>query len=243
VTDGVNALPKALAAGLRVERETRVARLATDGARLRLSTEDGAEHVAATVVMTCPVPQTLELLSPLAVEAGEELRGVLALLERVHMVASLVVMAGYERPTATDWHLRLPGAESVIHSLINDSSKRGQGARQVLVIQGRPGYSRREIDGEQEQWSKALLEAAARELGQWVLAPAWVQRHRWRHARVVRGDELGHPVLLRLSGGATLGLCGEAFNPRGGAEGAYLSGLELAERLLSGTATPNGIQE
>jgi len=217
--------------------------MATDGARLSLTTEEGAEHAAGAVVLTCPVPQTLELLAPLAGAAGEELRGVLALLERVHTVGCLAVMAGYERPTATDWHLRLPGAGSVIHSLVNDSSKRGQGARQVLVIQGRPGYSRREIDGDPEQWSATLLEAAARELGQWVLAPAWVQRHGWRHARVQRGDELSHPVLLRLPGGAMLGLCGEAFNPRGGAEGAYLSGLELARRMLSGTATPNGRQE
>jgi len=45
-------------------------------------------------------------------------------------------------------------------------------------------------------------------------------------------------VLLRWPGGAGLGLCGEAFHPAGGAEGAYLSGLELAERLHGRSAPP-----
>jgi len=151
-----------------------------------------------------------------------------------------VVLAGYERPTATDWHLRLPGPRSIIHSLINDSSKRGEDANQTLVIQGRPDYSRRELESEPERWASALLDAAADQLGPWVGGHAWMQTHCWRHARVQRGDELSHPVLLRLLGGGALGLAGEAFNPRGGAEGAFLSGLELAGRLLAGTATENG---
>ena len=53
-----------------------------------------------------------------------------------------------------------------------------------------------------------------------------------------RGSELSHPALLRFRDGALLGLCGEAFNPAGGVEGAYLSGLELAQRIAWDAATP-----
>jgi predicted NAD/FAD-dependent oxidoreductase len=126
--------------------------------------------------------------------------------------------------------------------LINDSSKRvagpeGEGPRQTLVIQGSPAYSRRELESEPSRWADALLEAAAGELGDWVKQPAWRQEHRWRYARTQLGDELSHPVLLAWEGGAQLGLCGEAFNPVGGVEGAYLSGLELAGRISADSAT------
>jgi len=241
VQQGVNAVAKHLARELVVQRQTRVTRLEPHGADFVVHVEGAAPQLAPTVVLTCPVPQTLELLQPLAAES-EEVQGLVALLRRVAMIPSLVVLAGYERPTASDWHLRLPGPRSIIHSLINDSSKRARDEQdvttpQVLVIQGTPAFSRRELDGEPERWGDALLEAAAGELGPWVKQPAWRQEHRWRHARVLRGEELSHVVLLSWPGGARLGLCGEAFNPAGGAEGAYLSGLELAGRISADFAT------
>ena len=44
-------------------------------------------------------------------------------------------------------------------------------------------------------------------------------------------------MLLSWPGGQRLGLCGEAFNPAGGVEGAYLSGIKLAERIIDDAAT------
>jgi renalase len=239
VVEGVSALPKHLARGLDLVLEARVASLALDGGQLKLTCESGDGYHARCVVLTCPVPQSLELLEPLAQSEGfEELRGLVALLRRMLMIPCLTVMTGYDRPSAEDWHLLLPGPKSIIHSLINDSSKRGAGARQTLVIQGSPAFSRRELESEPARWGDALLEAAAAELGDWVGQPSWRQEHRWRYARLQRGDELSHPVLLEWAGGSRLGLCGEAFNPAGGAEGAYLSGLELAGRISAESATP-----
>lgn len=239
VAEGVSAFPKHLARELDVVLETRVAHLALDGGQLGLTCERGEAYHARCVVLTCPVPQSLELLEPLAAsEPSEELRGVVALLRRMLMLPCLAVVSGYDRPSAADWHLLLPGPRSIIHSLVNDSSKRGPGARQTLVIQGSPTFSHRELESEPARWGDALLDAAAAELGDWVGRPAWRQEHRWRYARLQRGDELGHPVLLEWAGGSRLGLCGEAFNPAGGAEGAYLSGLELAGRISARTATP-----
>jgi renalase len=57
-----------------------------------------------------------------------------------------------------------------------------------------------------------------------------VQTHVWKHARVVAGTELAQPVIIRMDGGAVLGIAGDGFHAAGGVEGAYLSGLALAAR-------------
>jgi renalase len=237
IREGVSAFPKALARDLKVELQTEVERLELRGDRLLLHAA-GATHEAPTVVLTCPVDQALSLLAPL-VEHDREVEALCAALRTVFTLPCLTVIAGYDpaqAEMAQPFDLLLPGAPCAIHSLINDSSKR-DGAAQVLVIQGRGSFSRERLEEPAERWRDELLAAAAALVGDWARAPLWSQTHRWRHARVYHGSQLGHPVLLRLAGGATLGLCGDAFHAVGGVEGAYLSGLELAERLRAGAAT------
>jgi predicted NAD/FAD-dependent oxidoreductase len=53
----------------------------------------------------------------------------------------------------------------------------------------------------------------------------------WRKARVAAGSELSGPLAVRLDGGALLGVAGDGLHEAGGAEGAFLSGLALADRF------------
>lgn len=230
VVQGVNALPKHLAAGLNIARGTMVHTIRLDGGRFVVSTDKGGES-AGTLVITCPVDQTRKLLEPLAA-TSPQVRAVLQVLQSVFMMPSLTVLAGYDRPPDPDWHIMLPGPDSALHSVINDSSKR-DARSQVIVCQASARYSRAHLEADPARWSAELLADASALLGDWVQHPRWQQHHRWRYARVQRGHELSHPVLIDLPGGARLALCGEAFNPRGGVEGAFLSGIELAQRLGS----------
>ena len=67
----------------------------------------------------------------------------------------------------------------------------------------------------------------------WILKPLWTSSHRWRYARVDRGNELARPVLTRFSEGPRLGLAGDVFSPGGGVQAAWLSGSALAQRILN----------
>lgn len=240
VEEGVNAFPRQLARGLDVELRTRVSAIARDedGWRLTCEGADGpTERRACTLVLTAPVPQTIELLRPLAADS-REVEGVVELLRRIFVLPCLTVLAGYELPPEPpQWHLHLPGPGSILHTVINDSSKRPGADQLVLVHQATPEFSREHLEDPPEQWSAALLEQAARSIGAWAGAPRWQHSHRWAYARLQRGDELARPVLLSWPGGQRLGLCGEAFNPAGGVEGAYLSGIKLAERIIDDAAT------
>lgn len=227
VVQGVNQFPKLLADGLSIQRETKVSSVELDGDALVVTTP--AETIRArTVVLTPPVDQTRALLEPLA-RHDASVRSILAVLSTVYTIPSLTVLAGYEARDE-DWHIQLPGAESILHTVILDSSK-GRGPATTLVMQSRSSFSRDRLEADPATWSELVVDAAAKLLGPWVRSPRWMQPHRWRFARVQRGHELAHPILLTLRGGARIGLCGEAFHPEGGVEGAFLSGIALARRL------------
>lgn len=239
---GVGAFPALLAAGQPVELEVEVTHLALgpDQDHLELQLLDGGVRRARQVMLTCPAPVAQALLTTLAPTGGREIQALIHVLQGVHVLPCLTVIAGYDQqPAEQGWHLLLPDHDSPIHTLVNESSKRPGAEGVVLVVQGKPGFSRRTLEEQQvaEAWGQLLLDAAAAQLGTWASTPGWRQHHVWAEARVQRGDELSHPVLLRFAGGATLGLCGEAFNPAGGVEGAYLSGLELARRMAQDQAS------
>jgi hypothetical protein len=113
----------------------------------------------------------------------------------------------------------------------HDSSKRGTPSRLALMLQGRPSWSRANL--EYAGWPEALLEEAGRVVGPWASRPAVTHAHRWIHARSDRSVELSGPLLLALPGGGRLGLCGDRFAPGGGVEAAWLSGRSMAARLLA----------
>jgi len=237
LAEGVSCFPKQLAAGQAVELETEVRGLRLEGPGFVLQTGRG-ERRAETVILTTPVEETLALLAGLDGNGWAELRALQQTLRTTFTVPCLTLVAGYPEAPKLDFHLILPGGGSPIHSLIHDSSKRpGTGPGAVLVIQGQPGFSRERMESDEASWSEELLGAAAALLGDWAARPTFRRAHRWRYARLLRGGELAHPALLRWPEGARLGLCGEAFNPAGGVEGAFLSGLELAARLASDAAT------
>jgi predicted NAD/FAD-dependent oxidoreductase len=228
IAEGVTAFPKALAKGLEVKLNTEVQEVALSNGCFTLKLDAGS--VSATkLFISCPLPQTIALLKPLAKDSLE-VQALLTVFKRVTLLPCLTVIAGYQALPEQSWQILLPGPAHPLHSIINDSSKRPLQSKAVLVIQAAPQFSRQHLHEEPQQWSALILKATANLLGEWVKSPLWMQAHPWEYARVQRGDELSHPVLLRWPTGQILGICGDAFNPRGGVEGAYLSGAELAHR-------------
>jgi len=145
----------------------------------------------------------------------------------------LTVIARYPaQAPAPVWEISLPRSSVAIHTILHDSSKRAPGSPLMLVIQARPGFSRTHLDDPMESWSRTMLEEAAALHGEWIARPELTQTHIWRKARVAVGSELAGPVAVRLDGGAVLGVAGDGFHAAGGVEGAYLSGMALAERFL-----------
>lgn len=235
LVEGVNRFPRHLARGLDVRVDARVVSLSAPlaaGECWTVTLESGDSLQARALALAVPPPNALALLATAPFLPGP-VRGIVPLLELVRMVSCLTVIATYPEGTpAPAWHISYPRASDSVHSVIHDSSKRAPGGPVTLVLQARAAWSRAHEGEPSESWAAALLAEAARVHGDWLGRPLAMQAHAWRRARVAPGAELVQPLSLRLPGGALFGCAGDGFHRAGGVEGAYLSGLHLAEQFL-----------
>ncbi len=233
--EGVTAFPKSLARGLDVRRGVRVASLAARRDGVGAVLEDGESVVARNLVLALPLEQALRLLEPLASESGA-IRPIASLLSMMTTEPCLTLLAGYPLDaTATgepEWDLFYPSDESVSMLVAHDSSKRREKKWRVLVYQCRSCFSRRHLEADPEVWIPLVLSDASRLFGDWAGRPLWRVPHRWRYSRTDSANTLARPFWLTLENGARIGIGGEVFSPGGGVEGAFLSGLRLAERVV-----------
>lgn len=233
--EGLTRFPKHLARDLHVRLNHPVVAMeaapAGNDGLLSAVLASGERLEARAIVLTPPVPHALGLLTRLA-DDFEEVRALRPLLDQIRMLPCLAVIARYPAQTPRpDWDVFYPDTTTIVHSVLHDSTKRGAGIPLHLVVQARPGFSREQLETDPGEWKRDLLWEAGEFLGPWAERPETIQHHRWTHARVARPFELAQPVCIRLPNGALLGLCGDAFSPAGGAEGAWLSGHHLAAKL------------
>jgi renalase len=241
---GVRSFAERLALGTDVRHEANVASLravpeAGAAREWNVVLDSGETLRAGAVALALPAPSAAELLAGMAPRPAEA-DALLPLLAMVQVLPCLAVIARYPEGTPPPgWELSLPAGATVLHSVLHDSAKRGPGARLVLVLQANPRWSRAHLEEAPEDWARILVGEAARLHGEWIASPESVTPHAWRRARVAEGTELSAPLAVTLGGGALLGLCGDGFHPRGGAEGAFLSGRALAARFRQLLSVPS----
>ena len=216
--DGMNAVGKALAAGLDVRRETTVTGVRSTADGWSVAAHDGSTFRAAGVIVTAPVPQALALLTDVAIADAVRHR-----LEAVSYAPCHAVGLGFADVEAPSW----PGVQLPEHPdlawIAHDSSRRNPATSDgvTLVLHATPSFSRRRFTDPPDAIVAALVEAA-RPLLTWSADPVWTYHHRWRYAQpeYTLGDRS-----IEVAPGLTL--AGDAFG-EGRVEGAYLSGLAAA---------------
>jgi hypothetical protein len=236
---GVSGFAKHLARGLEVRLGANVGALGPAagpdgdaGRSWELELEPGERLRARAVALTMPAPGAIALVRQMDPQPAAA-ASLLPLLGLVRMLSCLTVIARYPAGSPVPaWEASFPESSAAIHGILHDSAKRAGDPRLVLVIQARPGFSQAHLEDPVESWTRALLEEGAALHGQWIARPELVQSHIWRSARVADGSQLTCPIAAQLDGGAVLGIAGDGFHEAGGAEGAYLSGIALAARLI-----------
>lgn len=229
--EGVSVFPKHLASGVDVRLGVTVRAIGPGGDQLVVTSERGERWSGNVVVAACAVDESVELVAP-AVEGWE---GAGVKLERVRAVPvqpAFTVIAGYSleapEPAFDMWH---PLEATMLHTIAHDSAKRDQPLHRVLVLQGRAGWSEGHRDSDDATWRDELLWETAELLGGWARTPAWSQCHRWLSARVLERHLLGDPVVFLGPRECAVAMIGDAFARDPGLEGAYMSGLALAEQI------------
>jgi hypothetical protein len=219
---GMDAMAADLARGLDVRPGVRVERLRRTEMGWQLLGDGGVLLAAAdAVLVTAPPAQAATLLA--------EAPALLAATGRAEMRPCWAVMLGFAGPAPVDWDGAFVNV-GPLSWVARNSSKPGRSGGEAWVLHAGPAWSHAHIDDDADAVI-ACLHDALRRLTPGITWPEPVDAaaHRWRFA-------LPDPVLAEaclVDPALGLAVAGDwCGGPR--IEGAYLSGLAAAERLLGG---------
>ncbi|MEM8864761.1 MAG: NAD(P)-binding protein [Planctomycetota bacterium] len=218
---GMNALCSSLAGELRILSEVTVASVSRIGGQWRLEDSSGNDlGLFDVVVVAIPAPQAAKLL-----ESAPALKRQADATEMSGCWAAMVAFS-------ESLDLGFAGAfveDSPLSWIARDNSKPGRRTKpESWVLHASPEWSERNIEGPADSILPKLLDAFWKATGAQRRETTYQSAHRWRFA--LPSDPLEQTFLLDAE--QCIAACGDwCGGPR--IEGAFLSGLDLAERLLA----------
>ncbi len=214
-----------------VRYNTGIQQLQREAGQWRLRDEHGQLHGpydAVVCATPAPLAQTLLAASPRMAQAAAS----------VNMQPSWIVMLGFAQPLNMGFDAaNLVGSD--ITWMANNASKpgrAGQEGQEVWLLQAGNEWSQQHADSLPEQVIDALLAAFAQTTGKPIPPPSLAQAYLWPHSLAVNPLGVGHLFHERL----LLGACGD-WCQFARVEGAFASGVSMAEKLLA-VAAANGDQ-
>jgi predicted NAD/FAD-dependent oxidoreductase len=216
---GMSQVPQALASGLEIYSGTEVGEVGRVGERWEIRSKDGRElGDFDTLLMTVPRDQALALLGGLPGPTG------IAPGPRLH--PCWTAMAVFEEATEIDWDAAYVH-QSPLFWAARNNSKPGRPDGEAWVVHGTSEWSEAHLGEEPEVVCEVLLQAFFDSAGIPARSARFSKAHRWRFALV----ENALDVASFWDADQRLGVGGD-WCLEGSIEGAYLSGLNLAERVL-----------
>ena len=216
----MSAICRHLAAPCALTTGFRVARVESDGHQSALVADDGRREAGFDAVMVAaPAPQSAEMIRSLSPSFA-------TLADAVPFSACLALLVAFDRPL----DLGFDGAfvdGSALSWLAVNGSKPGRSGEASVVLHGSPDWSDENFGADEDLVVQVLCQAFTEATGVAVGVPVYSHLHRWRYA--LPTEPLSDRFLFDASTG--IGVCGDwCGGPR--VEGAYLSGVTLAERVL-----------
>ncbi|MBU6365476.1 MAG: FAD-dependent oxidoreductase [Gemmatimonadetes bacterium] len=238
-TPGMNALARHLAAGLSVETGATVTALRRTDGGWEAQDAAGGRWQGEALVVAVPAPQAAALLRSAACAETDALASRLDTVEMSPCWSTMVTLDGplpvRGRELLADGRLpaSLTAGEARLAVAVREADKPGRPASECWTVQASAAWSATHLEDAAADvaaaMGDALVTALATALGPAVPGVAQAVAHRWRYARVTRGLEdacLAEPALR-------VGAAGD-FGATPDVEGAWLSGVALAGRLLGG---------
>ncbi len=229
--DGMNSLGKSMASGINVLTEYEVQNVQPKGHGWEISSANGEEILAHTLIVTTPVVQALkwitESLEPKVLEA----------LQSVRYGPSICVVIRCEM-AAPEWQGIQISPPHTLSWIADDTSRRRfDPPVRTIVMHGSAQFSAEWQDRNLEKAADAMLHAAEEIVGGQALGFSDRMVHRWRYALVTQG--IPDHVFIASSLDPPVYFCGDAF---AGAkvEGAWLSGQAVAAAI---SQQPSGRQD
>jgi predicted NAD/FAD-dependent oxidoreductase len=220
----MNALTQYLASGLEVTAQRRAVSIERHASHYRVHCEDGDTLEAKQVLVTCPVDQMHALLSEFSVDMIQT---------RFAMDPTLTIVVESTQQTLTTAGGPIDacfgGRDPVVDFVCFDGSKPGRD-NAYWVVHSTPEWLAPRLENDVTATGYELLAYVEAQCG---LKGQCVHAHRWRYARPVDPKITAQKGVYQVDDGVWI--AGD-YLAGGRVEGAYLSGVEAAHRLL-GQAT------
>jgi hypothetical protein len=218
---GMSALSRTFRTGLELRLNHRVEGVEGRPGRWRLrGAQTGPDETFDAVLFAVPAPQIGPLLPRPCAWSAEA--------EAVRMLPCWALLLGLEARLPLAFDAAFVNGHP-LRWLARNGSKPGRPAGEAWVVHAGPEWSRRYLERDPEDAAGRLLDLFRGLTGTPPLKPSYASAHRWRYAlpeAPLDGGSLWDPE-------TRLGACGDWCH---GArlEGAFLSGLHLADRLAAG---------
>lgn len=222
--EGMNAVAKALAQNLTVLTNQTVVTFRADATGWVVETESGEIYQADSLLITIPAPQALMLVQRSDFTLADADRSVLA---AITYRPCLAVMVALNQPVS------LPASGAIRHgsgdvAWVADNARKGISPDQPSVtIHATADFSQAHFDNDLTAVGQQLID----QLRDYIPADSVsaVQVHRWRYSLA---EQRHYDPFLLASAPLPLLFGGDGFGA-GNVEGAFTSGLRMADFLLS----------
>ena len=215
----MTALPKAMAEGLDIRLEFRVAEIVGEPGRWHIRSDDAVEGPFDWVVATAPAPQTAALL-PASFSHHDTLR-------EVGMHACFTLMIKRDSSVAAPFAAAYV-SDPVIGWIAYNQTKPGRAAPATLVVNSNGVWADANIDMPLDAVRRLMIESLQSIIAVEAMEVESAVIHRWRYADVHNPARQS----FLLDQDAQLAACGD-WCIAGRVEAAYLSGRSLAMAMTS----------
>lgn len=224
-TPGMNAPAKALASELEVSYTTKITAVASNRSGYVLTDEEEGNHTEFGAIVLAVTPEQADPLLPPGCSFSHDPAA-------VHLDPCWAVMVVFAEPLSTPG-LAPPFDAAFVHGsalawVARNGSKPDRPNGEAWVLHGSRDWSKNHIEEPPEAVGQSLLEALKEALGQELPEVVHLSAHRWRYAQARSALRVGS----LWDSNTRVGLCGDWCNGSR-VEGAYLSGLNLAENVCS----------
>ena len=215
----MNALGRFLSQSITIESETRIDTIRRNGSYFVLTTTTGTEYPAEQVLVTTPVDQMADLLARFQIAP-------IVTQFTMEPTWTTVVSSKYQLMTSTKEPIDacFGGDHDVFDFISVERSKPGRDS-DLIVVQASPEWSKAHLERNPDWIAQKIAMELTDTFGIQVEP---VLSHRWRYARPTDPKMTAQKGIYQVDAG--LWIAGD-YLAGGRVEGAYLSGLEAAERL------------
>ncbi len=226
-TDGMNAIAKCMANGLNVKTNEKVVMICGNQHDCEVVTEFGTQYKANRLIITAPVPQIQTLFEDSQIELSEAEK---ATFESVEYAPCIAVMLSLSRSSKMPQSGFLKFDKGAVAWVADNFQKGISPQKHTITIHASAAFSKERLEADQTQTGQLMLDS----LKEWI-EPESVEAmsvHRWRYSLAEK--RYSEPFVVCGQSSFPVLIGGDGFG-MGNVEGAFVSGLGMAQHLINST--------